>query len=98
MRQPIVTKASFFSAFIVVASFASPSRADETCTVSGEPVMAAGVSLSDSAAGGTEIAHFTGAKVPITVLSVPESGGRALIETNGFRIKGFVRLRDLPTY
>ncbi|HEX7670741.1 MAG TPA: hypothetical protein VF395_14200, partial [Polyangiaceae bacterium] len=46
-----------------------------------------------------EIAHFTGAKVALSVSAFPDSSsGRAVIETSGFRIKGFARARDLPVY
>jgi hypothetical protein len=60
--------------------------------------MPQAVGIYDAPSEGTEIGHFTGAKVGLTVTSFAESGGRVSIETTGFRIKGFVRARDIPAY
>jgi hypothetical protein len=80
-------------------SIAPPAKADEGCTLRGEVSLPESVAVYDGATGGREIAHFTGAKVELSVSSFPDSSsGRAVIETSGFRIKGFARARDLPVY
>lgn len=74
-------------------------HAEDGCVLRGEPLLSPSVSLYDAPVGGTEIAHFTGAKVALSVSSFPEaSGARAAVETTGFRIKGFVRARDIPVF
>jgi hypothetical protein len=77
-----------------------PARAEEAgCVLRGDAVMARTVSLYDGKVGGSEIARFTGGKVSLVVTGFPEDGGgRAVVETAGFRIKGFVKARDLPVY
>jgi hypothetical protein len=96
-----MTKSTALSVFLVLGA-ATPSRpalAEPGCSLSGEPVMANGVAIYDAPSGGTELAHFTGAKVGLTVSSFPEAaGGRARVETTGFRIQGFLRARDVPAY
>jgi hypothetical protein len=82
------------------AAWPTPARAEEPgCVLRGDAVMPRTVSLYDAKVGGTEIARFTGAKVSLTATAFPEdAGGRAAVETAGFRIKGFMRARDLPVY
>lgn len=105
MMRHHVTKSSFLMALTTVtgalcgASFASPALAEDGCTLRGEPALPQTASIYDAPSGGQEIAHFTGAKVLLSVSSFPDtSGGRAVVETSGFRIKGFMRARDLPVY
>lgn len=74
-------------------------RADEACSLQGDAVMPKGTGIYDAPAGGTQIATFTGAKVGLTITGFPESTGeRAQVLTSGFRIRGFVRTKDLPVF
>ena len=103
MTRRDATTSSFRAAVIVAAAATAwplPVRAEDAgCVLRGEPVMPRNVSVYDAKVGGTEIAKFTGAKVGLGVSSLPEDGtGRAAVETTGFRIKGFVRARDLPVF
>jgi hypothetical protein len=75
----------------------SPARAEESCTLRGEAVIPKGVAISDS--GGADIAQFTGAKIPVSVSGFSVGGGgRAKIQTTGFRVEGYVRSREIPVY
>jgi hypothetical protein len=102
MMRHGVTKSSLLA--VVLATVGglcplSPAHADESCTLRGEPVLPANLPIFDAPSGGVEIGHFTGAKAALSISTFPEaSGGRAGVETSGFRIKGFVRVRDLPVY
>lgn len=104
MMRRDVTKSSLLVLVVLLGALGSLSlsataRADEGCTLRGEPVLPGTVSLYDAPTGGQELGHFTGAKVALVVSSFPDtSSGRAVVETTGFRIKGFVRARDLPVY
>lgn len=83
----------------LVLGTARTARADDSCKLQGEVVVPRTVSMYDAPTGGQEIAHFTGGKVGIAITTFPDtSGGRAVVETTGFRVKGFVRARDLPVY
>lgn len=76
---------------------AAPARADDVCSLHGDPVMPKGVTITD--ASGTDIAQFTGAKVTVTLSGFPSNGsGRAKIQTSGFRVDGYVRTREVPVY
>src|SRR5689334_16039831 len=91
-RKPV--GAALVGALIIL--FAEAARAEDGCTLRGDPVMPKGVAISDAA--GTDIAQFTGAKVAIAVSGFGSSGGRAKVETSGFRVEGFVRSREIPVY
>jgi hypothetical protein len=97
MLRHHVTKSSLAVALLLTMSRSA--GAEERCVLRGEPVMPEAVGVYDAPSEGKEIGHFTGAKVALTVTSFAESsGGRDLIETSGFRIKGFVRASDIPAY
>ena len=97
MLRPHVTKSSLIVALL--ATISSSALAEERCVLRGEPVMPQGAGIYDAPTDGNEIGHFTGAKVALTVSAFAEgSGGRDLIETAGFRIKGFVRTSEVPAY
>ncbi|HVU03896.1 MAG TPA: hypothetical protein VHE30_19190 [Polyangiaceae bacterium] len=95
-----LTKTSLWIAVLSVGAWLpAPAHAEETCSFHGDAVMPKTVSVYDAPSGGAEIAHFTGGNVTLTVTSFPDSpGGRAAVETGGFRIKGFVRAREIPVY
>lgn len=89
----------FVPAALAGAAYASPAHADDSCSLRGDAILAKGVAIYDAPAGGTEIATFTGATVGLTIHSLPESsGGRAAVSTSGFRLKGFVRAKDISVY
>jgi len=97
MPESSVTKSSF--AFALFFSVARTAHAEDRCVLRGETTIPDGVGIFDAAADGMEIGHFTGTRVALTVSSFPEgSAGRSGIETSGFRVKGFVRARDIPAY
>lgn len=97
-----MTKLSLLSAVgVMVWMGTAPraARAADDCTLRGSPVLPATLALYDAPEGGQELGHFTGTKVTVTVSRFPDAaGGRAVIETAGFRLKAFVRARDLPVY
>jgi len=77
--------------------FSAPARADDGCSLRGDPVIPKGVTIADAA--GSDIAQFTGAKVTVTLSGFPPSGGsRVKIQTSGFRVDGYVRAREVPVY
>jgi hypothetical protein len=102
MMRVDVTKSPALLTFTFAALgllHARPARAEGACVLRGEPVLPSSVAVYDAPVGGTEIAHFTGAKVALSVSSFPESpGARAAIETRGFRLTGFVRAKDVPVF
>jgi hypothetical protein len=93
-------RAVALGAILAGLAWTFPAHADEpACVLRGDAVMSRNVSLFDARTGGSEIARFTGGKVALSVIGLPDDGaGRAAVETSGFRIKGFVRARDLPVY
>lgn len=87
------------AAFGLAAS--TPAAAEETCSLRGSAILPKGSALYDSASGASELATFTGGTVPLTVVALPDTaaaGGRAQIVTAGFRLKGFVRAKDIPVF
>jgi hypothetical protein len=97
MMRPNLTKSSL--AFVLVFAIGRSVSAEERCSLRGSPDMAQAVGIYDAPTDGTELGHFTGAKVALSVLAFAEgNGGRSLVETAGFRIKGYVRTRDIPVY
>ena len=87
-------------ALAALAAAPAPDARAESCTLRGEPLLPNGTVLYEGPAGGAELAHFSGAEVALAVTDFPEAagGGRAAVETSGFKLKGFVRARDLPVY
>ncbi|HEX4338255.1 MAG TPA: hypothetical protein VH062_20260 [Polyangiaceae bacterium] len=104
MLRPDVTKSILALSLFSLASLSSSGVAraagdGDRCTLHGDVDVAPSVGIFDAPSDGIEIGHFTGAKVTLTVLSFAEgAGGRSLVETSGFRLKGFVRSRDVPAY
>ncbi len=96
--RPHVTKSSLVIGFSL-AVLARPASAEDRCVLRGEATMAPAVGIFDAPTEGTELGHFTGVKTPLAVLSFADGPtGRSLVETAGFRIKGYVRARDIPAY
>jgi hypothetical protein len=82
-----------------LSSLTWPAHAEDGCTLRGDPILQRSVSLYEGRTGEKEIAHFTGARVALSISSFPDSStGRAAVETSGFRISGFVRGMDVPVY
>jgi hypothetical protein len=98
MMRPNVTKSCLVIGFSL-AVLARPASAEDRCVLRGDATMASAVGIFDAPSEGTELGHFTGVKTPLTVVSFADgSEGRSLVETAGFRIKGYVRARDIPAY
>jgi len=81
---------------VMLFATGSPAEAEDGCTLQGDVVVPKGVAISDS--GGTDIAQFTGAKAALSMSGFSSSGGRAKVQTLGFRIDGYVRSREIPVY
>jgi hypothetical protein len=97
MPESLVTKSSF--ALALLLSVARLAHAEDRCVLRGEPAIPEGVGIYDAPTDGTEIGHFTGTKTALALTSFPDAAsGRSGIETVGFRLKGFVRARDIPAY
>lgn len=101
MRPDVTTLDKKLTMLAILAFSALPraAQADPACSLQGSAILPKGSGIYEGPSGGSPIATFTGAQVGLTVTSFPESvGGRAQVVTSGFRIRGFVRAKDIPVF
>jgi len=103
MRHDVMKRYAAPASLLTIACLlmvtAAPASAQTTCTLRGTTALPKGTVLYDSPVGGKELAQFTGGKAQLTVTSFPESaGGRASVTTSGFRLEGYVRVKDISVY